>query len=665
MKPLVKSIWALALLASFFPIIAQTATFNCTIDPRPDDALGKAHYRIWIPEGTPEIRGIIFRQHGCGMGARKYGLEHADDIQWQSLAQKHGFALMGSQIWAPEEDCSTWTMPEDGSAHAFLTAIQLFANASNHPELEIVPWCLWGHSGGAFWTINMAYMFPERIIAAFPRSGGLARVGGTYTRSQPKKPDSNAETLKVPIVFCYGEKEFEKGNRFYNLIAGVHEVFEYGRKQHAPWALAVHPNSEHENSQSRQLAIRFFDSMIQLRLPAPAGVTVGRTTLESLPVKKHWIGSIQSFEIMEESFLHVPLHESSYLINHSFAQNWQSFCRTGTIKDTSPPPPPHNLRVDQESQKATLKWNAFADVESGIQSFRIYRKENLIGETAGNLNHEWNPTEAYHAWNYSDQPLEGQLLPPMVFTDLNANGTQPEDYQISTVNKAGLESVRTQGISLPEWNERQNTEWTLLSQADFLDHWKGPGEKSPKGWRFENNILSMSPERDDGQHTSLYSKELYEDFEFHFQYRIGQGGNSGVKYRMQDYDGQFLGPEYQILDDQQHYPGYDPMTSPESHYITATLYVLDMGNWNLDTRHPPGTWNEGKIVSKGNRLEHWINGVKIVDARTQTNAFKESVQKSKFKKWPHYGQNTKGRIMLQDHGTGVEFRNLKIKQLQK
>ena len=188
MKPLTQRLWIWTLLALLIPTLAQAATFNLTIEPRSTDAFGKAHYRLWIPDETPELRGIIVRQHGCGMGARKFGLEHADDIQWQALAQKHGFALMGSQLWAPEEDCSTWTMPEDGSAHAFLSAIQTFANASNHPELEKVPWCLWGHSGGAIWTVNMAYMFPDRIIAAFPRSGGLAPVGGSYTRSQPKTP---------------------------------------------------------------------------------------------------------------------------------------------------------------------------------------------------------------------------------------------------------------------------------------------------------------------------------------------------------------------------------------------------------------------------------------------------------------------------------------------
>ena len=468
----------------------------------------------------------------------------------------------------------------------------------------------------------------------------------------------------MPIVFCYGEREFQEGNRFYNLIAGVHNVFEYGRRNHAPWSLAVHPDSEHENSQSRQLALRFFDTMIPMRLPDPADPNDSIPNLESLPVKKHWIGLNSTFDIMEESMLRVPVHETSYLINKSFGQDLESFCKNGEIRDNSPPPSPLSLRVDQEKNQTTLQWNAFADVESGIQSFLIYRKGQIIGEIAGKLNRRWNPTGAYKAWNYSDQPLEGQELPPMIFVDRDANNAQAEDYQITTVNKAGLESKRTQGIRLSLWNQRLNTPWTNLSNQNFLQHWQGPGSQSPKGWRFEDNILNMSPDRDNGQHTSLFSKEIYEDFEFQFQYRIGLGGNSGIKYRMQDYDGQYLGPEYQILDDQQHYPGYNPATSPDHHYITATLYVLEMGDWNMDARHPPGTWNEGKIISAGNKIEHWINGVKIVDTRTHTKQFKEAIHKSKFKQWPHYGQNTAGRIMLQDHGTGVEFKNLKIKRLK-
>ncbi|MBT6238627.1 MAG: DUF1080 domain-containing protein, partial [Verrucomicrobia bacterium] len=521
------------------------------------------------------------------------------------------------------------------------------------------------HSGGAIWTVNMAYLYPERIIAAFSRSGGLSPVGSSYKRSLPKTPNSNAATLQVPILFCYGEREYNEGNRFYNLIAGVHEVFEYGRKHKAPWALTVHPDSEHENSQSRQLAIRFFDNIIPARLPDPAHSENKVQVLKTLPTRKYWIGLHESLETFEASNLQSNLHESSYLLNKTLAADWESFCQNGHIPDTSPPAPPHNLRVEEEPYRTKLQWNAYADMESGIQSFRIYRKGKLIGEIAGELNRRWNPTGAYQAWNYSDQPLNGRELLPMAFTDGDATNAPPEDYHVSTVNKEGLESKRTQGVSMETWIARNKSVWRNLSDADFLNHWEGPDGHEPRGWQWENETLSMSPSKNKGAQTSLFSKEIYGNFEFQFQFKIGTGGNSGVKYRMQDYDGQFLGPEYQILDDQQHYPGYNPAESQEARYITGTLYVLDMGDWNLDPRHPPGTWNAGRIISNGNRIEHWINGVKIVDTRTDTEEFKQAIQRSKFKKWPHYGQNTEGRIMLQDHGTRVEFRGLKIKRLQK
>lgn len=650
---------ALITLLAFMTVNA--ATFNCSVQPRGGDAFERADYRMWLPDETPEIRGILFRQHGCGPGARKFGLEHANDIQWQALAQKHGFALMSSQLWAPEEDCSTWTMPEDGSANAFLNAIQQFANTTGHAELQKAPWCLWGHSGGAIWTVNMCYLFPERIIAAFPRSGALSPAGSTYERSQPQEPDSNPAALQVPILFCYGQKEYIEGNRFRKLIEGVYQLFEHGRSNQAPWTLAIHPDSEHENSQSRQLAVRYFDRMIEARLPDPLDTTSSPGTLRSLPSQEFWIGHHKNLNISQAVENSNP--QNSYLLNQAFAKEWQTFSKTGNIPDNTAPTRPHNLRVELDGETAILQWDAFADIESGIQSFTIYRNGSKIGALGGEKDPRWNPTGAYHAWNYSDQPLNGEVLPAKTFIDPNRSGAFAEDYQIATINRTGMESARTRGMNLSEWNKRKNIPWKTLHYTDQKKDWEAYNGTLPKGWKTENGILNMRTDRDNGEHSALYLKESYGDFEFQFEYRIGKEGNSGVKYRMTEYDGQFLGPEYQILDDEGHYPGYNPSTSQEKHYITATLYVLDMGDWSLDPRHPPGTWNQGRILSKGPIIEHWLNGVKIVEARTDTEAFRKAVLASKFYKWPHYGQNTKGKIMLQDHGTGVDFKNLSIKKL--
>ena len=213
------------------------------------------------------------------------------------------------------------------------------------------------------------------------------------------------------------------------------------------------------------------------------------------------------------------------------------------------------------------------------------------------------------------------------------------------------------------WESQQTTSWKSLSGENALGLWQGsPKGGHPKGWLEKDGKLEMDPNASEGS-SSLYSKEVYGDFELTFQYRIGKGGNSGVKYRMTDYDGQFLGPEYQILDDEDHYPGYRPSIDTTPHYITATLYVLEMGDWSMDPRHPPGIWNQGRIVVRGPRIEHWLNGLCLVETRHDTLAFKEAIASSKFKRWPHYGQNTQGRIMLQDHGTGVAFKEVQIRSL--
>lgn len=638
----------------------DASIYEVTIQPRKEEAFGVAHYRLWLPSETPQLRGLFFRQHGCGDGARKKGLDHANDIQWQSLAQKHGFALMASELWAPEEDCSTWTMPKDGSLRAFLTALESLAQQSKHPELTSVPWCLWGHSGGAIWAMNMTFLHPERVIATFPRSGGLSPVGATYSRSQPQQFDSNPEALQVPILFCFGAKEEQEGNRFNRLIQGVRNVFAYGRDHEAPWAVAIDPDAEHENAQSRQIAIRFFDTVIPQRLPDPL---VEAAALRPLPVEQTWIGHHQSRQVEPRTKDAVSNKETSYLLNASFAQAWQHFSLHGSIPDLTPPPRPYNLRAIPTQGGNMLRWQAWADIESGIRQFELYRQDELVAIIDGSNASPGKHPDGIHSWNYHDQPWQPSLEDSMQWFDKGSSPVDFSQYAIASRNKQGLLSEKTTAMAQTAWQRRQSTPWQNLSESDFLDHWQGsPSGMPPKGWRVHGGILGMDPDASEGS-SSLYSKKIYGDFEMSFQYRIGKGGNSGVKYRMKDYDGQYLGPEYQILDDDSHYPGYLPGVDAVSHYITGTLYVLNMGSWALDPRHPPGTWNQGRLVVIGNRIEHWLNGVLIVQTSHDTKAFKDAVAVSKFGKWSDYGQNAKGRIMLQDHGTGVSFRHVKIRSL--
>lgn len=417
----------------------DAATHNVTIKPKEGDANGTAHYRLWIPDDVETLRGIIVRQHGCGPGARKLGLEHADDPQWQALAKKWDCALLGSQLWAPEEDCSTWTIPQDGSASSFFRAISHFAETTGHSEIDHLPWCLWGHSGGAMWVCNMTYLYPERVIATFPRSGGLAPVGREFSRSQPQEFDSSPKAYQVPVLFCFGETEEIPDTRFFNGVAAARQLFEHGRKHGAHWSIAVHPGSNHENSNSRLLAIRFFDQVMKYRLPEAVANPEQAIEPILLTDEKSYLGNVTNFKIYRTTEFDGKTSELAWFPNVHVARAWQDFSKRGSISDGTPPPAPSNVQLKESEDGWDVTWDADADIESGIGSFRVYRGETMISEIRGQVDKRWNPHGHYHAWNYSDQPLQGTEFPEMSFS-LKAN---TENISVSTVNQSGVESEKS------------------------------------------------------------------------------------------------------------------------------------------------------------------------------------------------------------------------------
>jgi hypothetical protein len=427
--------------------ISEAATFNVTIMPREQDANGEAHYRLWIPDEVETLRGIIVRQHGCGPGARKLGLEHADDPQWQALAKKWDCALLGSQLWAPEEDCSTWTIPADGSASSFFRALDYFADKTGHPEVKHVPWCLWGHSGGAMWVCNMTYLYPERVIATFPRSGGLAPLEREFKRSQPQTFDSSPEAYKVPILFCFGETEEVPDTRFYNGVAAARQLFEHGRKHGAPWSIAVHPGSNHENSNSRLLAVRYFDAAMKYRLPEAVENPKQPIAPLNPDYEKSFVADVKTFKLFRENEYPRDTSAMAWFPNIHAARAWQELSRRGSIADGTPPPAPTEVTLTKQGAQWKLTWKAEADVESGIGSFRIYRGQEMIGEVKGPVDKRWNPHGHYHAWNYSDQPLQGTKFPPKEFVVKAA----PGNLSVTTVNQSGIESGKTKAaVSEPD-----------------------------------------------------------------------------------------------------------------------------------------------------------------------------------------------------------------------
>ncbi len=196
--------------------------------------------------------------------------------------------------------------------------------------------------------------------------------------------------------------------------------------------------------------------------------------------------------------------------------------------------------------------------------------------------------------------------------------------------------------------------WRLLFDGRSLDGWRGYNmDALPGGWAVEDGALTRV-----GRGGDIITEEQFSDFELSLEWKLEEGGNSGVFYRAVEgqewiYHG---APELQVLDDANHVDGQDPRTSAGSNY---GLHPAPRG-----VVRPAGEWNTSRVVVRGSHVEHWLNGTRIVEYELGSPDWAELVANSKFAQWPAYGQAERGHIGLQDHGDPVWFRNLKIRELR-
>ena len=183
--------------------------------------------------------------------------------------------------------------------------------------------------------------------------------------------------------------------------------------------------------------------------------------------------------------------------------------------------------------------------------------------------------------------------------------------------------------------------------AGWTDRQGGP---PADGWEVDDGCIVRKSKAGD-----LYSKKTFKDFEFSCEWKIAAGTNSGIKYRVADYSGAILGPEYQIIDDAK------GKYAPDHLGATASIYAIKGASADKKLK-PPGTFNVSRILAKGSKIEHWLNGEKVAEIEIGSEDWKKRHAKSKFKSRPDFGTKS-GRIMLQEHGGQVRFRNLRIRKL--
>lgn len=199
--------------------------------------------------------------------------------------------------------------------------------------------------------------------------------------------------------------------------------------------------------------------------------------------------------------------------------------------------------------------------------------------------------------------------------------------------------------------------WVELFDGKSLEGWVTlDGKPVTEGWKVDDGMLHCP-----GRVGSIYPKREYGNFELEFEWKIQKGGNAGIKYRMVHYEkglfgrSNWLGCEYQIFDD--HNRKAEPVNQ------TAAIYDI-LAPSDKKKLLPHDEFNKGRIVANGTKIEHWLNGEKVVEADIASDDWKTRVAKSKFGEVEGFFTSPKGKIQLQDHGNKVWFRSIKIRELE-
>ena len=215
------------------------------------------------------------------------------------------------------------------------------------------------------------------------------------------------------------------------------------------------------------------------------------------------------------------------------------------------------------------------------------------------------------------------------------------------------------GIKAGELNSLTKAEekagWQLLFDGKDLNaHWRNIGQKevTGKGWVVEKGVLVKQEGKEAG---NILTRRTWTDYEFAWEWKIGPKGNNGVKYMVLEKRGA-IGHEYQMIDDR-HWQ-QKPMSQ------TGTFYVVLPREVKLAEPVRIDKWNQSRIKVQGKKVEHWLNGQKILTYSLGGNRVLAGVAKSKFKKFPGFGKKVTGHILLTDHKDRCEFRNLKIREIK-
>lgn len=268
------------------------------------------------------------------------------------------------------------------------------------------------------------------------------------------------------------------------------------------------------------------------------------------------------------------------------------------------------------------------------------------------------------------------LLPPALLFSAVLVACGPD-------SEAGAADQEAAAVAAPEGAQvnalapdEESAGWQLLFDGTTFNGWRGLGRDTVPSahWVIQDGTIHKRPSgqvpvQADGQPTEggdLMTENTFQDFEFSWEWKVSEAGNSGVKYNVSEELSvanpprhAALGFEYQILDDDKH---PDANAGVAGNRKTAALYDL-LGAPDDKPLRPVGEWNESRIVFRGNHGEHWLNGQKVLEYDLGTARMDSALAASKYKDIQGFADRRAGHIVLQDHNDAVWYRNLKIRPL--
>jgi Domain of Unknown Function (DUF1080) len=200
---------------------------------------------------------------------------------------------------------------------------------------------------------------------------------------------------------------------------------------------------------------------------------------------------------------------------------------------------------------------------------------------------------------------------------------------------------------------RDTTAWRSLFDGRTTTGWRGFRQtQMPAGWQAVDGALTRVDRASD-----IVTVDEFSDFELTLDWKLPPNGNSGIFYRVTEDDDVMwhVAPEFQLIDNAYNKEPLKPGQLAGANY--------DLHPPARDVTRPIGTWNSARLIVRGAHVEHWLNGVKVVEYELWTDDWTRRVRESKFKDYPRYGRARRGHIGLQDHDDRVAFRNIRIREL--